>query len=148
MLKLVSPVGPARSAAPQRRASRFLSNVAVNKDVLGLLSCIHLYKCKPTCWFIRTQPQGGLDVSFPHYLSQMCPTFDKVEHKVHKGKTDVSEASYCWSHWLLCCLTATERKFSCKKADSGHWNRKNSILKTRFNRNLAVISFSALLILW
>lgn len=66
---------PSQIGSSAERASRFLSNKTVNKDILGLLSCIHLREHKPTCWFMQTQLQPGQRVSFPCYLSPVVSYF-------------------------------------------------------------------------
>lgn len=98
-------------------AERFLSNKTVNKDILGLLSCIHLHEHKPTCWFTQTQLQAGQCVSFPCHLSPVVSCFWQIGTQMIQGKTRCLQSLLGLSHSsILHCLPLTERKLCCKKS--------------------------------
>lgn len=86
-VEIGSSILPSQIGSSSERSLSFLSNATVNKDVLGLLPCIHLYQHKPTCWFIQTQLPGGLDVSFPYHLSLDVSYFWQSGTKMIQGKT-------------------------------------------------------------
>lgn len=78
---------PSQIGSSAERASRFLSNKTVNKDISGLLSCIHLHEHKPTCWFMQTQLQAGQHVSFPCHLSPVVSYFWQSGTQMIQGRT-------------------------------------------------------------
>lgn len=94
---------PSQIGSFVERASCFLSNKTVNKDILGLLSCILLHEHNLTCWFIQTQLQAGQHVSFPCHLSPVVSYFWQSGTQMIQGKTRCLQ-SLLWLRPLIYSL--------------------------------------------